>query len=93
MARSDPMSPAHQRNWRFYAEALIQQAIDVLDEIDGDSDLEDGGDAEPSLASPVGGDCQIIWCVGSDDDRESLEQQSSQESPKSACGLTCGRTG
>ena len=64
------MSPNEYRRWRFYAEALIEQAIEVLDAIDGDADLEDGGDAEPSLASPTGGDSQIIWCAGSDDDRE-----------------------
>ncbi len=38
--------------------------------IDGDADLADGGDGEPSLASPAGGDSQIIWCAGSDDDQE-----------------------
>lgn len=70
MAQSSPMTPAQVRKWRFYAESLIQQAIDILDEIDGDADLEDGGDGEPSLASPAGGDSQIIWCAGSDDDRE-----------------------
>jgi hypothetical protein len=64
------MTGTEYRKWRFYAEALIQQAIDVLDAIDGDPDLEDGGGGEPSLASPIGGDSQIIWCAGSDDDRE-----------------------
>ncbi len=70
MARSEPMSPAEYRRWRFYAEALIEQAISILDTLDGDADLEDGGDGEPSLASPAGGDSQIIWCAGSDDDQE-----------------------
>jgi hypothetical protein len=64
------MTSAEYRRWRFYAEALIQQAIDILDAIDGDVDSEDGGDAEPSLASPVGGESQICWCAGSDDDCE-----------------------
>jgi hypothetical protein len=64
------MTPAEYRRWRFYAEALIQQAIDILDQLDGCEDLEDGGDAEPSLASPVGGDNQLCWSAGSDDDRE-----------------------
>ncbi len=50
MARSEPMSPAEYRRWRFYAEALIEQAISILDTLDGDADLEDGGDGEPSLA-------------------------------------------
>jgi hypothetical protein len=69
MARSDQMSPAQQRNWRFYAD-LIQQAIDILDEIDGDPDMEDGVDEEPSLASPIGGESQLCWSAGSGDDRE-----------------------
>ena len=70
MALSEPMTPAQIRRWRFYAEALIEQAIEILDAIDGDADLEDGGDGEPSLASPVGGKSQIIWCAGADDDRD-----------------------
>jgi hypothetical protein len=35
MARSAPMTPAEYRKWRVYAESLIQQAIDILDELDG----------------------------------------------------------
>ncbi len=58
------------RKWRFYAESLIEQAISILDAIDRDADLEDGGDGEPSLASSVGGDSQLCWSAGSDDDRE-----------------------
>ncbi len=64
------MTQSEYRRWRFYAESLIEQAISILDTIDGDADLEDGGDGEPSLASPVGGESQIIWCAGSDDDRD-----------------------
>jgi hypothetical protein len=64
------MTPAELRRWRFYAESLIEQAITILDTIDGDADLEDERDEEPSLASPVGGENQICWCSGSDDDRE-----------------------
>ncbi len=41
------MTSAQYRKWRFYAESLIQQAIDILDAIDGDADLEDNGDPEP----------------------------------------------
>ncbi len=64
------MTPAEYRRWRFYAESLIEQAITILDTIDGDADLEDGGDGEPSLASPIGGESQLCWSAGSDDDRE-----------------------
>ncbi|WP_154661084.1 hypothetical protein [Microvirga lotononidis] len=41
------MTPAQYRKWRFYAESLIQRAIDMLDALDGCPDLEDGGDLEP----------------------------------------------
>jgi hypothetical protein len=64
------MTRAQYQKWRFYAESLIQQAIDILDQLDGDVDLEDGRDLAPSLASPAGGDSQNIWCAESDDDRE-----------------------
>jgi hypothetical protein len=64
------MIPAQYRHWRFYAKSLIEQAITILDAIDGDSDLEDGADKEPSLASSTGGDSQICWGAGCDDDWE-----------------------
>ncbi len=64
------MTRAEYRRWRFYAESLIEQAITILDTLDGDADLEDGGEGEPSLASPIGGESQIIWCAGADDDRD-----------------------
>jgi hypothetical protein len=68
------MTPAEFRRWRFYAESLIEQAIEILDVIDEDADLEDGGEGGFSLASPVGGASQIIWCAGCDDDREQAVQ-------------------
>jgi hypothetical protein len=40
------MTPAAYAKWRFYAEELIAQAIALLDELDGDSDLEAGADLE-----------------------------------------------
>jgi hypothetical protein len=64
------MTLAEYRRWRFYVEHLIQPAIDILDDIDGDADLEDGGDDEPSLGAPIGGDSQLCWSAGSDDDRD-----------------------
>jgi hypothetical protein len=58
-------------------EALIEAAIAFLDGLDAAAaDLEETDpaeedcDAEPSLAAPTGGDSQIIWCAGCDDDRE-----------------------
>jgi hypothetical protein len=76
------VTPAQSRQWRFYADSLIDQAITILNEIDGDADLEAGRDGEPSLASPVGGESQICWCAGSDDDRELSHHVA-------ASGLTC----
>jgi hypothetical protein len=49
------MTPAQHRCGRFYAESLIEQAISILNTIDGDADLEDGGDGEPSLAALLAG--------------------------------------
>ena len=45
--------------------------IAVLDRMDGDTDLEDGGDAEPSLAAPenITGS-QVVYMRGGDQDRE-----------------------
>jgi hypothetical protein len=43
------MTRAQYRRWRLYAESLIEQAISILDTLDGDADREDGWDAEPSL--------------------------------------------
>ncbi|WP_345822400.1 hypothetical protein ABC766_12880 [Methylobacterium fujisawaense] len=54
--------------------ALALDAVDhlvaALDEIDGDPDLEDGADAEPSLGAPEGHSSQIIWLRGNDRDLE-----------------------
>ncbi|MCJ2070856.1 hypothetical protein MKK75_19025 [Methylobacterium sp. J-030] len=45
--------------------------IAVLDGIDGDADLEDGADAEPSLAAPANATgSQMTWLRGDDADRE-----------------------
>ena len=45
--------------------------IAVLDRMDGDADLEDGGDAEPSLAAPENTTgSQVTWLRGNDQDRE-----------------------
>jgi len=47
MALTREMTPAAVRKWRAYAEDLIAQAIALLDELDGDPDLEEGADLEP----------------------------------------------
>ncbi|SFU86584.1 MULTISPECIES: hypothetical protein [unclassified Methylobacterium] len=52
--------------------ALALDAVDhlvaALDEMDEDPDLEDGGDAEPSLGAPEGHVSQIVWLRGGDRD-------------------------
>ncbi|XYD10509.1 hypothetical protein R1A27_08575 [Methylobacterium sp. NMS12] len=54
--------------------ALALDAVDhlvaALDEIDWDPDLEDGGDAEPSLGAPEGQASQVVWLRGGDRDLE-----------------------
>ena len=45
--------------------------IAVLDRLDGDTDLEDGADKEPSLAAPKNHTgSQVVWMRGNDADRE-----------------------
>lgn len=51
-------------------EDAIERLIAMLDALDGDADLEDGADAEPSLGAPDGHDSQLIWLRGSDTDQE-----------------------
>lgn len=50
------MSPMRER-----LEAIIEQAIDLLDQIDGDSDLEDDGSLEPALAPGMVIDAAGRW--------------------------------
>ncbi|EHP92934.1 hypothetical protein [Methylorubrum extorquens] len=49
---------------------VVDRIILLLDEADGSADSEDGGDAEPSLAAPVGGPSQRLWAAGGDRDLE-----------------------
>jgi hypothetical protein len=70
------MTPVEYRRWRFYAESLIEQAISILDTLDGDADLEDGGDAEPSLGwtkDGFTGADYSVWNVDCEHDNLDLE--------------------
>lgn len=53
---------------------LIDRLITALDEIDGDPDLEEGGDDEPTLSAAIPQTTwegsQDAWVQGPDDDRE-----------------------
>ncbi|CAA2161221.1 hypothetical protein MBRA_06381 [Methylobacterium brachiatum] len=43
----------------------------MLDRLDGDADLEDGAEAEPSLAAPENHEgSQVVYMRGNDQDRE-----------------------
>ncbi|MCJ2049092.1 hypothetical protein [Methylobacterium sp. J-070] len=63
---------------RAQIEAGVQAALDladhyiaVLNGMDGCPDLEDGGDAEPSLAAPESATgSQVVYMRGNDQDRE-----------------------
>lgn len=50
--------------------------IAILDGLDGDENLEDGADAEPSLGAPEQHHgSQVVWLRGSDSDREISQQE------------------
>lgn len=73
--RRRPQLPAFTERTRI--EGALALALDVVDHlvaaldiIDGDSDLEDGGDAEPSLGAPEGHASQVVWLRGGDRDLE-----------------------
>ncbi len=70
------MTCTEYRRWRYYAEPPIEQAIDAVNGIDRDAVLEDGGDWDPSVASPV---CEGQLCGSADshNDREQVIQSTS----------------
>lgn len=49
---------------------VVDQIVALLNEADGDPELEEGGDAEPSLGAPEGHLSQIRWMRGGDRDLE-----------------------
>ena len=66
-----------EAEWRRQIEEAAQAALDtadrliaLLDRIEGDTDREDGGDAEPSLGAPENHASQIVWLRGSSSDIE-----------------------
>nr|WP_210344611.1 hypothetical protein [Methylobacterium ajmalii] len=66
-----------QAAFREQIEVAAQAALDtadkliaILNEMDGDPDLEDGADDEPSLGAPEGHASQVVWLRGSDTDHE-----------------------
>ncbi|AWB26174.1 hypothetical protein DA075_35475 (plasmid) [Methylobacterium currus] len=66
-----------QAAFREQIEAAAQSALDaadsliaILNDLDGDSDLEDGADDEPSLGAPEGHASQVVWLRGGGHDLE-----------------------
>ena len=49
---------------------VVDRIVAILDQADGDPDLEDGGDTEPSLGAPEGRASQIGWLCGTGRDLE-----------------------
>ena len=85
------MTPAQYRRWRFYAESLIEQAISILGTLDGDADLEDSRDGEPSLGWTKDGHTGASYSILSVDcehDCSDLEPLTSHEHKMSKC--PCG---
>lgn len=74
IARSDVLDgPGLRLELEQAAQAALDQAdrlIALLDRMDGETDDEDGGDAEPSLGAPEGHEAQIVWLRGCGDDLE-----------------------
>lgn len=77
-AVAPPSVTTSQAEIRTQLEQAAQVALDtadriiaVLDHLDGDPDLEDGGDAEPSLGAPEHHEgSQVTWLRGNDQDHE-----------------------
>ena len=68
-----PVDPAVRAQVERAAQAALDTAdrlIAILDRWDGDADLEDGGDDEPSLGAPEDHASQIVWLRGGGADLE-----------------------
>ncbi|GEL44577.1 hypothetical protein MEX01_51680 [Methylorubrum extorquens] len=74
ITRSDVLDgPALRLELEQAAQAALDQAerlIALLDRMDGETDDEDGADAEPSLGAPEGHESQIVWLRGTAGDDE-----------------------
>ena len=77
-AAPEALKPLAGADLRASLEEAAQTALDaadriiaVLDRMDGDPDLEEDADAEPSLAAPENhSGSQVTWLRGNDQDRE-----------------------
>jgi hypothetical protein len=70
---SQPVDPAVRAQVERAAQAALDTAdrlIAILDRWDGDPDLEDGSDDEPSLGAPEDQASQIVWLRGAAADLE-----------------------
>ncbi|WP_311274404.1 hypothetical protein [Methylobacterium sp. WCS2018Hpa-22] len=49
---------------------IVDRIVALLDEADGDADLEPDADREPSLGAPEGHEGQVTWLRGGSRDAE-----------------------
>lgn len=61
-------------SYRERLEAIIETAIELLDRMDGDPDLEASGDDEPSLDPSVAYDSKGGWFWVGDDREGSVDE-------------------
>ncbi|TXN71365.1 hypothetical protein FV228_11245 [Methylobacterium sp. WL18] len=54
---------------------IVERIVALLDAEDGDADVEDGGDAEPTLGAPEEHGNQIVWLRGTARDLEIDRQE------------------
>jgi hypothetical protein len=105
-AKPEALEPLTGPEIRASLEAAAQVALDaadrisaVLDRMDGDTDLGDGADAEPSLAAPKNHtSSQVTWLRGNDQGREAevserLPPEVEAEPKPEAQVLPCAATG
>ncbi len=81
------MIPEQSPALRVKLEEAVERLIAALDALDGDADLEDTGDAEPSLGSleHLGRYAQDHWATGATDDREEVCEDEGAQCDDEGC--------
>lgn len=80
-----PMTPS----LRSRIEATIEQLLALLDQIDGDPDLEPGADDEPSLGWTYFRDGMSAYTCDSDGDDRELEDEHDEDEGATWCTGEC----
>jgi hypothetical protein len=73
--------------FRVKLERAVERLLAKLDALDGDADLEDTGDAEPSLGAPerLGRYAQDHWAASGTDDREEVCEDEGAQCDDEGC--------